>query len=313
MAHSTEGLTGSLACGSQVPASIVWLGEPAARDRTLVGGKVANLARLAGAFRVPEGFCLTTAAFDQAVASGWRVNGAGGQDLPALLKQDLAATYQALAERCGVDDPPVAVRSSAADEDGAQASFAGQYASYLHVRGLDAIAQAVAGCWASALAPRVLSYRRCQGPAGEWPRLAAFVQKLVLADVAAVIFSANPVSGDRGEVVVTASWGLGESIVGGSVTPDTYVLRKADLALLSRRIAEKACMTVAMAGGTREVAVPRLMRSQPAITDEQAIDLARLGLALEGEMGWPVDVECAYQGGDLYLLQCRPITTLPES
>jgi pyruvate,water dikinase len=133
------------------------------------------------------------------------------------------------------------------------------------------------------------------------------------ADVSAVVFTANPVSGERGEVVVTASWGLGESIVGGSVTPDTCVLRKVDLAVVARRIAEKACMTVAVAGGTREVAVPRLMRSQPALTDPQAVEVARLGLALEGEMGWPVDVECAYQGGDLHLLQCRPITTLPES
>jgi pyruvate,water dikinase len=113
--------------------------------------------------------------------------------------------------------------------------------------------------------------------------------------------------------VVTASWGFGESIVGGSVTPDTYVLRKVDLAVVARRIAEKACMTVAVAGGTREVAVPRLMRSQPALTDVQAVEVARLGLALEVAMGWPVDVECAYQGGDLSLLQCRPITALAGS
>jgi pyruvate,water dikinase len=159
----------------------------------------------------------------------------------------------------------------------------------------------------------VLTYRRRQGLNGGWPKPAVFVQQLVLADVSAVVFSAHPVSGDRDEIVVTASWGLGESIVGGSVTPDTYVLRKIDLTLLSRRIAEKACMTVAVPGGTREVAVPRLMRLQPAITDEQAIELARLALALEAAMGRPVDVECAYQGPDLYLLQCRPITTLAGS
>jgi pyruvate,water dikinase len=313
MAQSLEGLIGPYVCGSQDPASVVWLGDPASLDRTLVGGKVAHLGRLAASYCIPPGFCLTTATFDQAITRGWRMDGAAGPDLPAPLKQDLAATYQALAEQCGVDDPPVAVRSSAVDEDSAQASFAGQYASYLHVRGLDAIAQAVAGCWASALAPHVLAYRRRQGLNGGWPRLAVFVQQLVLADVSAVVFSAHPVSGDREEIVVTASWGLGESIVGGSVTPDTYVLRKADLALVTRRLAEKACMTVAVPGGTREVAVPRLMRGQPALSDEQAIEMARLALALEAAMGWPVDVECAYQGEALYLLQCRPITTLAGS
>jgi hypothetical protein len=135
MAQSTEAVTWLPPTRRPVAASIVWLGDPASLDRTLVGGKVAHLSRLAGAFRVPPGFCLTTAAFDQAVADGWRVDGAGGQDLPAPLKQDVAAAYQALAERCGIDAPPVAVRSSAVDEDGALASFAGQYASYLHVRG----------------------------------------------------------------------------------------------------------------------------------------------------------------------------------
>jgi pyruvate,water dikinase len=310
MAPSTRVETGQSEGGGKVATSIVWLGDPGSLDRTLVGGKVAHLGRLAGTFRVPLGFCLTTAALDHAVDGGWRAAGSGAQDLPATLKQDLAAAYQLLAKRCGMDDPPVAVRSSTADEDGAQASFAGQHETYLHVSGLDAIAMAVVGCWASALAPRALAYRRRQGLASDHPRLAAFVQRLVPADSSAVVFSANPVGGSHDEVVVTASWGLGESIVGGTVTPDTYLLRKADLAQLSRRIAEKARMTVTVPGGTREVAIPRLMRRQPALTDEQVLALARLGLALEAEMGWPVDVECAYHGGDLYLLQCRPITTL---
>jgi pyruvate,water dikinase len=310
MAQAPETATRPHAGGSHVPPRIVWLGNPAARDRTLVGGKVAHLGRLAAAFRVPPGFCVTTAAFDRAVAGGWRPERSGRQALPAWLTQDLAAAYQALAGRCGVDDPPVAARSSAADEDGARASFAGQYVTSLHVCGLSAVAQAVAGCWAAALAPGVRAYRRRLGLAGARPRLAVFVQHLVMADVSAVLFSANPLGGQRDEVVVTASWGLGESLVGGTVTPDTYVLRKADLAALSRQIATKEYMTVAVPGGTREVAVPRLMQLCPALTDAQVITLARLGLALEAEMGWPVDVECAYQGADLYLLQCRPITTL---
>jgi pyruvate,water dikinase len=137
------------------------------------------------------------------------------------------------------------------------------------------------------------------------------VQQLVRADVSAVVFSAHPLTSDRGVVVITASWGLGESVVGGAVTPDTYVVRKADLAVLERIPGAKERMTVAVPGGTKEVDVPRLLRSKLALDDRQVVDMAVLAIALEGNTGWAVDVECAYGGGDLFLLQCRPITTLP--
>jgi phosphoenolpyruvate synthase/pyruvate phosphate dikinase len=133
---------------------------------------------------------------------------------------------------------------------------------------------------------------------------------LVAADVAAVVFSANPVTGDRDEVMINASWGLGESIVGGTVTPDTFIVRKSDLAVVGRIIAEKQRMTVSAPGGTHEVDVPRFLRNTASLSDEQVIEIAELTLTLEGTMKYPVDVECAYAGGDLYLLQCRPITTL---
>jgi len=125
-----------------------------------------------------------------------------------------------------------------------------------------------------------------------------------------VVFSANPVTGNRDEVMINASWGLGESIVGGTVTPDTFVVRKSDLAVINRTIADKGCMTVSVPGGTREVDVPRFLRQQAALADEQAVEMAQLALSLETTMGYPVDIECAYASGELYLLQCRPITTL---
>jgi pyruvate,water dikinase len=218
--------------------------------------------------------------------------------------------YQRLAERCGSDAPAVAVRSSAVEEDGAVASFAGQYATYLNVAGAGDVVQAVLRCWASAHAPGMLSYRRHQGLAGERARLAVLIQQLILADVSAVLFSAHPATRDRDQIVINASWGLGASVVGGTVTPDTYVVRKADLTILVRQVADKRRMTVAVPDGTREVGVPRLLRTRPALDDGQIVALARLALALEQRMGWPVDVECAYQQTDLYLLQCRPITAL---
>jgi pyruvate,water dikinase len=133
---------------------------------------------------------------------------------------------------------------------------------------------------------------------------------LVAADVAAVAFSANPITGNHAEVVINASWGLGESIVGGTVTPDMFIVRKSDLAVINRVIADKQQMTVSASGGTREVAVPRFLRQAACLTDEQVVEMAKLVLTLEATLEHPVDVECAFAGGDLYLLQCRPITTL---
>src|SRR5262249_16050022 len=158
--------------------------------------------------------------------------------------------YRHLGKGIGVAAPSVAVRSSAVDEDGRVASYAGQHATYLHVVGTDAVADAVVRCWMSARAPRARAYRQARGHAGAGVQVAGLGQQLMVADCSAVLFTANPLTGSRDEVVITASWGLGESIVGGTVTPDTYVVRKADLAVTARRIADKRHMTVVVQGGT---------------------------------------------------------------
>jgi phosphoenolpyruvate synthase/pyruvate phosphate dikinase len=280
--------------------NILWLGESAARDLSLVGGKTANLSLLAANHSVPPGFCLTTEAFDK-----WT-----GDEFPPTLYDELATAYRKLADLCGVTEPDVAVRSSAVDEDGATASFAGQHESYLNVAGAEAVAEAVVRCWASVQTERAADYRRQKGLALDSARLAVLVQRLVPADVSAVVFSANPVTGNREEILINASWGLGESLVGGTVTPDAYVVNREELALSECRISEKRRMTVTVPGGTREVEVPGFLRDQASLSEEQAVEMARLALALEEEMGWPVDLECAYAGSRLFLLQCRPVTTL---
>ena len=284
---------------------ILWLGDPACHDLTLVGGKVANLSRLTSEYDVPPGFCLTTALFTAAsMITGEEVA------LPSSLFDRLAAAYRLLAERCGVADPPVAVRSSAVDEDGAILSFAGQYESYLNVTGVDAIANAAMRCLASARSDRAQDYRHRSAFSQESVRLAVLVQQMVMADISAIVFSANPVTGCREELVINASWGLGESIVGGKVNPDMYVVRKDDLSIITRAIAEKRRMTVPCEGGTHEISIPVFLRTAPSLTDEQIRAIARLGLSLETRMGWPVDAECVYRAGRLYLVQCRPITAL---
>src|SRR3990172_2222159 len=277
--------------------NLLWLGDPKSFDVTLVGGKAANLSRLARMYRrVPDGFSLPVTVMDEAH--------------PLDLRDEITAAISDLMACHSLPEFVVAVRSSAVDEDGAGASFAGQHETYLTIVGVDSIIQAVTRCWESARSERALEYRRKQGISVERLQIAVLVQQLVAADVAAVVFSANPITGNRNEVMINASWGLGESIVGGTVTPDTFIVRKSDLAVVQRVIADKQRMTVSAPGGTHEVDVPRFLRNTTSLNDEQVIEMAKLALTLEVTMEHPVDVECAYAGGELYLLQCRPITTL---
>jgi len=277
--------------------NLLWLGDPKSFDVALVGGKAANLSRLARMYhRVPDGFSLPVTVMDEAH--------------PLDLRNEITSAISDLMNCHRLPDFIAAVRSSAVDEDGATASFAGQHETYLNIVGAEAIIQAVIRCWESARSEHALHYRRQQGLFVAHPQIAVFVQQLVASDVSAVVFSANPITGNRDEVMINASWGLGESIVGGTVTPDTFIVRKSDLAVVQRIIADKQCMTVSAPGGTHEVDVPRFLRNISSLNDEQVIEMAKLALTLETTMEYPVDVECAYAGGELYLLQCRPITTL---
>ena len=279
--------------------NLLWLGDPKSFDSSLVGGKAANLSRLARMYhRVPDGFSLPVTVMDEAH--------------PLDLRDEITRAISDLMACHSLPDFIAAVRSSAVDEDGTTASFAGQHETYLNIIGVDAIIQAVTRCWESARSEQALAYRRQQGLSTEHVQIAVLVQQLVASDVSAVVFSANPITGNREEVVINASWGLGESIVGGTVTPDTFVVRKSDLAITSRNIADKQHMTVSTPtpGGTHEVEVPRFLRTQASLNDEQVVEMGKLALTLEVTMEHPVDLECAYAGRELYLLQCRPITTL---
>ncbi len=286
-------------------APIVWLGDRACHDATLVGGKASNLSRLAAKHPVPPGFCLTAVAYVSPEEDDRAV--------PPALRAEVRAAYAELGRRCGRSAPAVAVRSSALDEDGSAASFAGQYETILNVIGADALEDAIVRCWRSLHDQRALDYRTQHGLSVEGARLAILVQQLVPADAAGVLFSANPVTNRRDEVIVTASYGLGASIVGGIVAPDTYIVRKGGSGgpqIVDCQLGDKAEMTVLVDGGTTDAPVPAGLRRTRAVPDAQILEAVRLAIALEQEMGWSVDVECAWKDGRLYLLQCRPITTL---
>ena len=278
--------------------TIAWLGEPAAHEPALVGGKAASLSRLAAEYPVSPGFALTSTALALAAPE------LGRGVVPEDLRAQIDVAYASLG------GGRVAVRSSAVDEDGAAHSFAGQHETFLNLEGVEAICEAVALCFASAFTSRALDYRLQIGLPVDDISLAVLVQTQVPADSAAVVFSANPISGCRDEVVVNCSYGLGESIVGGTTTPDTFVVRKCDLEIISRTIGEKRLMTVAVPGGTRELETPALLRAQQSVTDDLVGAMAELAIRLEVATGAHVDIECAVDDGKLYLLQARPITTL---
>jgi pyruvate,water dikinase len=283
------------------PDAVVWLDDHPRCDVRRVGGKAAHLSHLMTLQAVPPGFCIAADTYTRYTAR---------DHLPPPLAARVVEAYAQLAQRCGEDEPSVAVRSSAVDEDGEAASFAGQHETYLNIRGAAAVIAAVERCWESATTERVLAYRREHGFNGGGPRLAVLVQQLVASDVSAVVFSAHPVTGRRDQVVATASWGLGESIVGGTVTPDTWVVDRNTHEVVEHQLGDKQRMTIAVEGGTREVDVPRLLRRQASLTAAQLRELVDLALRLECAAGWPIDAECAFAGNQLYLLQCRPITTL---
>ena len=287
------------------PLVALWFENLEAQRVDLVGGKAASLARLASTQRVPPGFALSTNAYEE-----WGPQAVDAHNLVPELLAAVQELYSELESRTGMNNVPVAVRSSAIDEDGSGDSFAGLHDTYLNIVGASAVTDAVVKCWGSLQSPQALHYRESKGLDVASARMGVVVQQLVPADSSAVAFSANPITGDRDEVLINANYGLGESVVGGMATPDTIIVQKSDLSQQQVTIGAKEFMSVRTASGTEEKPVPKSMQSMPALSPEQVSEIAKLTIELEQHSGWPVDIECAFHDGQLYLLQCRPITTL---
>lgn len=304
-------------------------------DATLavVGGKGANLSRLTRAgFPVPPGFLITTGAYrafvqandlqaqivalasERANTSEDRSAAIRGLFEQGRIPLEVAATIQSayaeLLHTSGVSRP-VAVRSSATAEDLPGASFAGQQDTYLNVRGEQAVLDAVQRCWASLWTARALEYRTRQGIDPSTVSLAVVVQVMVPAKASGILFTANPINGSRDEIVLDAAWGLGEAIVGGLVTPDHIVADKASGAIRQIAISDKAVMTVPTATGTEEREVTDSKRHEPVLNAAQVAELAKLGAAIEMHYGAPQDIEWCLADSTFYVVQARPITTLP--
>jgi len=290
---------------------VIWLEDPECQNALLVGQKAANLSKLASSFRVPLGFCVSSGV-PRTIRAGGKTGPRNSLDTETAsqLRRELATAYNRLSRRCRAKNLHVAVRSSVVDEDSETASFAGVHETFLNITGLKAITRAVIDCLISATSKGALAYRRVNAISATTIRAAVLVQRFVQAETSSVLFTANPVTGRRSEVIVTACWGLGESLAKGTVTPDTFIVRKKDRSLISQSIADKKIMTIALRERTREVAINKDIRTKACIDQRQLMEVVKLGLAVESYMGFPVDVECAFSGHELHLLQCRPITTL---
>jgi rifampicin phosphotransferase len=323
--------------------TIKWFVELDRSTLPVAGGKGANLAELARAdLPVPPGFVITTHAYEAFVAFNQlqaRIvdlamqiemeNPAAlelaSQEIRELFRQgvlpdglaaEIAHTYEQFRQAHG---EAVAVRSSATAEDLPTASFAGQQETFLNVRGAEDLLEAVKECWASLWTARAISYRRRQRIEPDAVTIAVVVQAMAPASVSGILFTANPTTGARDELLVEASFGLGEAIVSGAVTPDSYVLDRENLSLKETRLGTKEVMIVANGQGpdghpTTTQAVPAARRGEAALSPPMLRQLASLGVQVEELFdGVPQDIEWAVADGHIWLLQARPITNLPPS
>ncbi|MFG1943706.1 PEP/pyruvate-binding domain-containing protein [Nonomuraea sp. NPDC048826] len=273
-------------------------------DLALAGGKGANLGELiAGGFPVPGGFVVTTAAY--ALVAAGNVTRAYFEDLeiPDALRREILTAYRELG------GGPVAVRSSATAEDLPGAAFAGQQDTYLNVVGEDGLLDAVRRCWGSLWSERAVAYRDRLGIDPAEVRIAVVVQRMVAAEAAGVMFTADPVTGDRGRLVVDAGTGLGEAVVSGLVTPDHYVLTpRGEVAAFTPGRREVVIRALAGGGVSRESGADAPAERLPA---DVLRELARLGTEAARHFGRPQDIEWTYAGGEVSLVQARPMTALP--
>jgi pyruvate,water dikinase len=318
---------------------VVWFdsGEASSTDR--LGGKCAGLAEMTTAgLPVPTGFGVTTTAHQQfmseptlarqlhharaaaqdatfstdlAQAEAQLQEAASATALPDALVTEITSAYAELARRVAVPDPPVAVRSSGQSEDGAAASFAGQYDTYLWVVGTDAVLDHVRRVWVGSLAMSTQSYRTDRALGLEFSLMCVGVQRMVEARTAGVMFTLDPLNGDRSRMVIEASWGLGEAVVRGDVNPDRFAVNKVTGLLSASEIGDKAheYRFDPASGAVAPIPIEGSRRLEASLSPEEIARLVELGKRIERLRGAPQDIEWAIdETGVLSVLQVRPET-----
>ena len=323
---------------------IRWFRDCRKHDVPLVGGKCASLGEMIGAGKnVPPGFAVTVNAYKQFVVetgvdqkirraineTGFDRSGNAAfhevtavigpimkaTSLPKEISEAISAAYDDLSAQCGTGDVLVAVRSSATMEDAAEASFAGQHETYLNVSGIEDVLEKVKECWASLFSTPALHYRSSKDIEHEEALMAVAVQKMVNARSAGVVFTVDPVTGDRSKIVIEGAWGLGEGVVSGYVTPDHFAVKRDSLEIVENWISPKTSEFVRdpVSGQTINRDVEESRQNMPALSKDEIIQLAKMALSIEQHYGrpqdieWAVDADLAMPDG-LLILQSRPVT-----
>jgi pyruvate, water dikinase len=299
-------------------------------DVELAGGKGASLGEMSQAgIRVPPGFVVLSTAFEKFIVETGisadidaklhavdhktvsSVDNASekiqaiimGRDFPIDIAQEVLKYFDEL------DEKFVAVRSSATAEDSASAAWAGQLDTFLNTTEKN-LCENIKKCWASLFTPRAIFYRFENGLHGDHISVAVVVQKMVDSEISGVAFSVHPVTQDRNQLIIEAGFGLGESIVSGQITPDSYVVEKDDFGILDINVSEQSKGLFRSPAGGNEWKNLGEEGEKQKLTGKQIIELAKLVVQIENHYGFPVDVEWAYEGGEMFITQSRPITTL---
>ena len=309
---------------------LVGFDEALATSIEYSGGKGANLARLTqNRFPVPPGFIVTAQAYRDWMGNGTEIRGLvsklslsdatqlrstateirsrlAGRPLPSVLTEEVRRFLERF--------PPhqaFSVRSSSTMEDLALAAFAGMHNTFLNCSGLESVLNNIKLCFLSLWSERAIAYRQRQSLDHLLAAMAVVVQEMVPCDVAGVGFSINPVTGDLGEILLNANYGLGESVVGGEGEIDQYAVDKAKGTVRESRVGRKTRKIIAIAGGTKEVPLSSEEALEPCLRQEQVTQLAHLIREVEDSYRFPQDIEWGFAGRGLYLLQSRPVTTIP--
>lgn len=294
--------------------NVVWFDSLGLEDRATAGGKGASLGELRRAsVEVPPGFVVTTAAFrrfvrDSAAASRDAVEAA---TVPADIARDVVDGYARLCADACSDSLPVAVRSSATAEDGAGASFAGLQDTFLWIRGPLNVLEALRRCWASLYSEPAIAYRRRLDLEEDGAAMGVVVQQMVEPRSAGVMFTRSPISGDTSVVVISSSWGLGSSVVGGEVTPDEFVVNKITGVVQRSTVSCKEIRHVPneTGSGTRIESVSPDLQTKASLGPQELRELCDVARRIEKHYGCAQDIEWAIDVlGKVFVLQSRPET-----
>ncbi len=314
---------------------VIWLSDLGKNDTPIAGGKGANLGELLrNEIPVPNGFVVDSRIFmefiektgikddikkildevdtentdDLNYASQKIREEVESKEMLPEIKEEIKNAYNQLCEEEG-EQVFVAIRSSATAEDLPEASFAGQQETFLNIHGPDDVVEKVRKCWSSLYTPRAIYYRVRHNFTHEDVSIAVVVQKMINSEKSGVMFTSHPVTGDK-MCIVEAVFGLGEAIVSGSVTPDSYIYDRNKKEVVETKVAKKNFMLVKQDGKTVEVKLDDKKANERVLTDAELREVFALGEVIEEHYGWPQDVEWAIENGKVYITQSRPVTTI---